>query len=48
VFGNPHSSNPTSQTATQLVEHAREYVLNFFNADPEEYLAIFTPMPAAR
>jgi selenocysteine lyase/cysteine desulfurase len=43
VFGNPHSSNPTSQAATQLVEHAREYVLNFFHADPEEYLAIFTP-----
>jgi molybdenum cofactor sulfurtransferase len=42
VFGNPHSSNPTSQAATQLVEHAREYVLRFFNADPEEYLAIFT------
>ena len=43
VFGNPHSSNPTSQAATQLVEHAREYVLKFFNADPNEYLAIFTP-----
>jgi selenocysteine lyase/cysteine desulfurase len=43
VFGNPHSSNPTSHAATQLVEHAREYVLKFFNADPEEYLAIFTP-----
>jgi molybdenum cofactor sulfurtransferase len=43
VFGNPHSSNPTSLAATQLVEHAREYVLKFFNADPEEYLAIFTP-----
>jgi selenocysteine lyase/cysteine desulfurase len=42
VFGNPHSSNPTSLTATQLVEHAREYVLKFFNADPDEYLAIFT------
>ncbi|HLO33205.1 MAG TPA: aminotransferase class V-fold PLP-dependent enzyme [Anaerolineales bacterium] len=42
VFGNPHSSNPTSQAATQLVEHAREYVLKFFNADPHEYLAIFT------
>jgi molybdenum cofactor sulfurtransferase len=42
VFGNPHSSNPTSQAATQLVEHAREYVLRFFNADPDEYLAIFT------
>jgi molybdenum cofactor sulfurtransferase len=43
VFGNPHSSNPTSQASTQLVEHAREYVLKFFNADPDEYLAIFTP-----
>jgi len=43
IFGNPHSSNPTSQAATQLVEHAREYVLSFFNADPDEYLAIFTP-----
>jgi selenocysteine lyase/cysteine desulfurase len=43
VFGNPHSSNPTSQAATQLVEHAREYVLKFFNADPDEYLAVFTP-----
>lgn len=42
VFGNPHSGNPTSQAATQLVEHAREYVLNFFNADPDEYIAIFT------
>jgi molybdenum cofactor sulfurtransferase len=43
VFGNPHSGNPTSQAATQLVEHAREYVLKFFNADPDEYLIIFTP-----
>jgi selenocysteine lyase/cysteine desulfurase len=42
VFGNPHSTNPTSQAATRLVEHAREYVLKFFNADPDEYLAIFT------
>ena len=43
VFGNPHSTNPTSLAATQLIEHAREYVLHFFNADPDEYLAIFTP-----
>src|SRR5215211_4813886 len=42
VFGNPHSNNPSSLAATQLVEHAREYILKFFNADPEEYLAIFT------
>src|SRR6185436_6245244 len=47
VFGNPHSSNPTSQAATQLVEHAREYVLKFFKADPAEYLAIFTSNASA-
>jgi len=43
TFGNPHSSNPTSIASTELVEHAREYVLRFFNADPEEYLCVFTP-----
>ncbi|MCL4528701.1 MAG: aminotransferase class V-fold PLP-dependent enzyme [Chloroflexi bacterium] len=42
VFGNPHSSNPSSQASTQLVEHARSYVLKFFNADPGEYDVIFT------
>lgn len=43
VFGNPHSKNLTSMAMTDLVEHAREYVLRYFNASPEEYLAIFTP-----
>ncbi len=43
VFGNPHSSNPTSLAMTDLVEHARHYILEFFHADPEEYVAIFTP-----
>jgi molybdenum cofactor sulfurtransferase len=42
VFGNPHSSNPTSLAATKLVEGARQYVLRFFNADPAEYDVIFT------
>ncbi len=42
VFGNPHSSNPTSMAATRLVENARAYVLHFFNADPAEYDVIFT------
>ena len=42
VFGNPHSSNPTSMAATQYVESARAYVLEFFNADPAEYDVIFT------
>jgi molybdenum cofactor sulfurtransferase len=43
VFGNPHSQNVTSMAMTRLVEQAREYVLTYFNASPEEYLAIFTP-----
>jgi selenocysteine lyase/cysteine desulfurase len=42
VFGNPHSSNPTSLAATHFLEHARAYVLKFFNADPQEYDVIFT------
>lgn len=42
VFGNPHSSNPTSQAMTELVERARRAILDFFNADPQEYAAIFT------
>ena len=47
VFGNPHSSNPTSLAATQLVESARSSILDFFNADPAEYLAIFTANASA-
>ncbi len=43
VFGNPHSKNPTSLAMTDLVERARASVLRYFNADPDEYTAIFTP-----
>ena len=43
VFGNPHSTNPTSEAMTSLVERARAYVLDFFNASPDEYTVIFTP-----
>ena len=43
VFGNPHSVNPTSTAATELVEHVRAAVLEFFGASPDEYEAIFTP-----
>jgi selenocysteine lyase/cysteine desulfurase len=42
VFGNPHSSNPTSLVATRLIESTRATVLQFFNADPAEYTIIFT------
>lgn len=40
VFGNPHSSNPTSQKATKLVEEARAKVVDFFNA--QDYHCVFT------
>jgi molybdenum cofactor sulfurtransferase len=42
VYGNPHSTNPTSFAATELVDSTRASILKFFNADPDEYLAIFT------
>lgn len=40
VLGNPHSTNPTSQKATHLVEDSRAKVLEFFNAD--DYICVFT------
>ncbi len=40
AFGNPHSTNPTSQLSTQKVEAAREKVRAFFNA--QDYHCIFT------
>lgn len=42
VFGNPHSANPTSMASTHLVEQTRRSILEFFNASPDEYVAIFT------
>jgi molybdenum cofactor sulfurtransferase len=42
VFGNPHSTNPTSVISTERIESTRRAILRFFNADPEEYLVIFT------
>lgn len=43
VLGNPHSANPTSLAMTEMVEAARAAVLRAFNADPDEYVAVFTP-----
>jgi selenocysteine lyase/cysteine desulfurase len=43
VFGNPHSTNPTSRAATELAERARAAVLEFFTASPDEYTVVFTP-----
>lgn len=42
TYGNPHSENPTSRSATDLVEQARNRVLSYLNASPEEYQVIFT------
>jgi len=41
VYGNPHSSNPTSLAATELVEQTRQAILHFFNAPADEYVVIF-------
>ena len=43
TFGNPHSTNLTSMAMTHHVESARRYILEFFNASPDEYAVIFTP-----
>jgi selenocysteine lyase/cysteine desulfurase len=43
LFGNPHSVNPTSRAATELVAAARARVLAHLNAAPDEYTAVFTP-----
>jgi len=41
VYGNPHSSNPTSLRASELVERSRAHVLRYFNASPDDYVVIF-------
>ncbi|MCC6801660.1 MAG: aminotransferase class V-fold PLP-dependent enzyme [Anaerolineae bacterium] len=43
VYGNPHSGNPTSLAMTRLDDQARSFVLDYFNADPDEYCVIFAP-----
>ena len=42
VLGNPHSANPTSLAMTDLVEGTRDYILRYFNASADDYIAIFT------
>ncbi len=42
VFGNPHSASLTSSGMTHLVEQTRRAVLEWFNASPDDYTAIFT------
>ncbi len=47
VLGNPHSENPSSRAATGKVEEAREDVLAFFEADPDQYDVCFTANASA-
>ena len=42
VFGNPHSTNPTSSFSTSSIARVRQRVLTFFNASPDEWAVIFT------
>lgn len=42
LSGNPHSTNPTSQNATQLIEDTRKRILKYLNASAAEYAVIFT------
>jgi molybdenum cofactor sulfurtransferase len=43
VFGNPHSTNPTSTAMTRHVEGARRYALSYFNTSEDDYILVFTP-----
>jgi molybdenum cofactor sulfurtransferase len=47
VFGNPHSTSPTSRAATELADSARRAVLRFLGASPDEYVVIFTANASA-
>ena len=42
VLGNPHSENPASIAATEIVDRARIAVLDFFGADRSEYTVVFS------
>ncbi len=41
VYGNPHSTNPSSQLSEKFINEARQSVLDFFNA--HDYHCVFTP-----
>ena len=42
LFGNPHSTNPSSACSGGFVERARRAVLAFFNASPADWEVVFT------
>jgi molybdenum cofactor sulfurtransferase len=41
LFGNPHSTNPTSEAATELIERKKSYILDYSNSSSDEYVVIF-------
>ncbi|KAK1752448.1 pyridoxal phosphate-dependent transferase [Echria macrotheca] len=41
LFGNPHSASSSSQLSTSRIEDVRLRVLQFFNADPNEFDIVF-------
>ncbi|KZV97532.1 PLP-dependent transferase [Exidia glandulosa HHB12029] len=47
VFGNAHSRSASSQLSASHAEDARRAVLQFFDADPVEYIVVFTQNASA-
>jgi selenocysteine lyase/cysteine desulfurase len=47
VLGNPHSENEPSRASGALIDDARADVLQFFDADPDEYVVCFTANASA-
>ncbi|KAJ5467487.1 Aminotransferaseclass V/Cysteine desulfurase [Penicillium sp. IBT 31633x] len=41
LFGNPHSMSLSSQNSTQRTDNVRVRILQFFNANPEEFDLVF-------
>lgn len=41
LYGNPHSGSVSSQLSTKRIEDVRLQVLQFFNADPEDFDVVF-------
>lgn len=46
-FGNPHSENPASVASTDLIEEARQAILDYLTAPPGEYAVVFTQNASA-
>ena len=42
LYGNPHSSNPSSKLSSEAIERSRDMILNHFNTDSDSYHVVFT------